>query len=268
MTTHLAYTRKGSGEPLVLIHGIGHRRQAWNPVFDRLAQTYDVIAVDLAGFGESEPYPAGTAYNMDNACEILEQNFEEWGISKPHVVGNSLGGAIALELGARGLASSVTALSPAGFFRGLDRLIAFFSLILLKLASYLPAGVVQPTLRSSRGRHLIGRTLFEHGERLSAEEIIGDSAALRNGSAFFPTLMAGVGYHFATPVPVPTTIAWGTRDRILPYAQSALAQERLPSAEHVALPNCGHVPMVDDPELIVRVIDRTVASAAAAEQAA
>src|SRR3954447_24583012 len=143
MTTHLAYTRKGSGEPLVLIHGIGHRRQAWNPVIDRLAEKYDVIAVDLAGCGESDPYPAGTAYNMENACEILQQNFEEWGISKPHVVGNSLGGAIALELGVRGIASSVTALSPAGFFRGIDRVFAFLSLIVLKLASYLPAAVVQ-----------------------------------------------------------------------------------------------------------------------------
>ncbi|MEO8095718.1 MAG: alpha/beta hydrolase [Pseudolysinimonas sp.] len=268
MTTHLAYTRKGSGEPVVLIHGIGHRRQAWNPVFDRLAQKYDVIAVDLAGFGESAPYPAGTAYNMDNACDILEQNFAAWGISKPHVVGNSLGGAISLELGVRGLVASVTALSPAGFFRGFDRVVAFFSLILLKLASYLPAGVVQPTLRSSRGRHLIGRTLFERGERLTAEEFIGDSEALRNGSAFFPTLTAGIGYHFATHVPVPTTIAWGTRDRVLPYAQSGLAQERLPQADHVALPNCGHVPMVDDPELIVRVIDQTIASAKAADRAA
>lgn len=67
----LAYDRAGSGEPVVLIHGIGHRRQAWDPIFHRLAERDDVIAVDLADFGES------------------------------------LGGAICLELGARGLASSV-----------------------------------------------------------------------------------------------------------------------------------------------------------------
>ena len=174
MTTHLAYTRKGSGEPLVLIHGIGHRRQAWNPVFDRLAEKYDVIAVDLAGFGESEPYPRAPRTAWTTPCDNLEQNFEEWGISKPHVVGNWLGGAISLELGARGARLVGHGAQPRRFFRGFDRVIAFFSLILLKLASYLPAGVVQPTLRSSRGRHLIGRTLFEHGERLSADEFIGD----------------------------------------------------------------------------------------------
>ena len=69
--SELVYTRKGSGEPLVLIHGIGHRRQAWDPVFERLAESYDVIAVDLAGFGESPAYPHGVGYNMPNAVDNL-----------------------------------------------------------------------------------------------------------------------------------------------------------------------------------------------------
>ncbi|HSV39461.1 MAG TPA: alpha/beta fold hydrolase, partial [Nocardioidaceae bacterium] len=102
----LKYDRKGSGETIVLIHGIGHRRQGWGPVFDQLAESYDVIAVDLAGFGESPAYDKGTAYTMDNACADLVANFAEWGVENPHVVGNSLGGAVALELGARGHAAS------------------------------------------------------------------------------------------------------------------------------------------------------------------
>jgi pimeloyl-ACP methyl ester carboxylesterase len=270
MTTRLAYTRKGSGEPLLLIHGIGHRRQAWDPVLDRLAESYDVIAIDLAGFGESEPYPDGTAYTMDNACRIIGENLQEWGVSDPHVVGNSLGGAIALEMGARGMARSVTALSPAGFFRGpVDRLVALFALVLLKVSSYLPLAVVRPALRSATGRRLIGRTLYVHGERISPDDFVGDALALRNGSAFFPTFKAGFTYQFRSSVSVPTTIAWATRDQVLVYGQSALAQERLPNAQHVALPHCGHVPMIDDPELIVRVIDNTVAEASEeSEQAA
>ena len=127
MLSELVYTRKGSGEPLVLLHGIGHRRQAWDPVLDLLAESYDVIAVDLAGFGESPAYPDGVPYTMDNAAADLSANFAAWGIEKPHLVGNSLGGAIALELAARGLARSVTALSPAGFFRGADRFAALGS---------------------------------------------------------------------------------------------------------------------------------------------
>src|SRR5688572_30370482 len=117
----LVYDRKGSGEPVVLIHGIGHRRQAWAPIFDQLAERYDVIAVDLAGFGDSPRYAKGVPYNMENACADLAANFADWGIERPHVVGNSLGGAISLELAARGLVSSATVLSPAGFFGRFDR---------------------------------------------------------------------------------------------------------------------------------------------------
>ncbi len=263
--SELAYTRRGSGEPLVLIHGIGHRREAWNPVVDQLAERYEVFAIDLAGFGESPGYPPGTPYSMDIACQNLSDNFASWGIDRPHVVGNSLGGAIALELGARGLVRSVTALSPAGFFRGLDRLVALAVLLGLKVTSYLPDALVSRVMRSTKARRLLGRALYEHGERTSADDFIGDTRALRRGSGFFPVLKQGVRYAFRSRVGVPTTIAWGTRDKILLYPQAGLAAERLPEATHVALPGCGHVPMIDDPALIVRVIDRTTG---ALEQAA
>jgi pimeloyl-ACP methyl ester carboxylesterase len=261
MISELRYTRQGSGEPLVLIHGIGHRRQAFDPIFAALAENYDVIAVDLAGFGESPGYPAGTPYTMDNAAADLSGNFEAWGIEKPHVVGNSLGGAIALELGARGLARSVTTLSPAGFFRGADRISALLLLLMLRISAVVtPAPMLRAISRSSLGRRLVGFVLYAHPERFTADEVYGDSLALKNATAFNGTLKAGTTYKFRSPVPVPTTIAWGTRDRILFYAQSALAQERLPEARHVALPHCGHVPMVDDPALIVRIIEQTAAA--------
>ncbi len=259
----IQYTRRGQGEPLVLIHGIGHRRQAWNPVVDQLAEHYEVFAIDLSGFGESPSYPKGTPYSMEIACENLAANFTEWGIERPHVVGNSLGGAIALELGARGLARSVTALSPAGFFRGLDRLIAFALLIVLKVTSYLPEFITKPALRSKKMRKILGRSLYEHGDRITFDEFVGDARALRNGSAFFDVIKSGMRYAFKSKIYVPTTIAWGTRDKILLYGQAGLAQERLPEVNHVALPGCGHVPMIDDPALVVRVIDQTTDKTAA-----
>lgn len=257
--SRLAYDRKGSGEPVVLIHGIGHRRQAWDPVVNQLAERYDVITVDLAGFGESPPYPKHASYDMDTACENLADNFAEWGIERPHVVGNSLGGVIALELGARGLVSSVTALSPAGFFGKVNRFQAFILLFILRIASQLPDGMLRAFSKWKFGRKLIGFPLYEHAERFTAEEVYGDALALKNASAFERTIKAGIKYKFDSAVPVPTTIAWGTKDRILPYSQSATAQERLPNVRHVALPHCGHVPMIDHPELVIRVIDQTIA---------
>ena len=259
MHAPIEYTRRGTGEPLVLIHGIGHRREAWNPIVDDLATRYEVFTIDLSGFGRSPSYPKGTPYSMDVATENLAANFQAWGIERPHVVGNSLGGAIALELGARGLARSVTALSPAGFFRGLDRFVALGTLLTLKLTSYLPEFMVKPLLRSAKLRRILGRSLYEHGDRIGFDDFIGDTRALRNGSGFFGVLKAGVTYAFKSKIYVPTTIAWGTRDKILLYSQAGLAQERLPEIQHVALPGCGHVPMIDDPALVIRVIDQTTA---------
>lgn len=262
MLPDLVYTRRGSGTPLVLMHGIGHRREAWDPIFDQLAEHFDVIAPDLSGFGQSPAFAGEVKYSMENACDHLANQFTEWGISKPHVVGNSLGGALALELGARGLVSSVTALSPAGFFGHVGRVQALVSLGTLRfLALVTPKPVIRYLANREWGRRLIGLVLYSHPERHTAEESYGDALALKHATAFERTAMAGVTYAFDSQVPVPATIAWGTKDRILPYVQSKTARERLPQARHVDLPNCGHVPMADDPDLIIRIIENTVRAA-------
>ncbi|MDN5853685.1 MAG: alpha/beta hydrolase, partial [Actinomycetia bacterium] len=79
-----------------------------------------------------------------------------------------------------------------------------------------------------------------------------------------PTARTAAAYEcHAVPV-VPTTIAWGTRDRVLPPRQAEIARKRLPSARHITLPGCGHVPMIDDPELITQIIRLGVARESAA----
>jgi pimeloyl-ACP methyl ester carboxylesterase len=257
----LVYDRKGSGEPVVLIHGIGHRRQAWAPIFDQLAERYDVIAVDLAGFGDSPRYAKGVPYNMENACADLAANFADWGIERPHVVGNSLGGAISLELAARGLVSSATVLSPAGFFGRFDRFQALGTLTLLRVLSQAPDFVLRLVARTRLGRRLFGFVLYHHPERFTAEEAFGDALALKRCRGFEGVAKAGLRYRFGSVVDVPTTVAWGTRDRILPYSQAACAADALPGAKHVPLPDCGHVPMVDDPDLILELVDENIAEA-------
>jgi pimeloyl-ACP methyl ester carboxylesterase len=257
----LVYDRKGSGDPVVLIHGIGHRRQAWAPIFDQLAERYDVIAVDLAGFGESPRYAKGVPYNMENACADLAANFADWGIERPHVVGNSLGGAIGLELGARDLVSSVTVLSPAGFFGRIDRFQALGTLFTLRVVSQVPDFVLRFVARTRLGRRFIGFLLYSHPDRFTADEAYGDALSLKNCRGFEGVALAGLRYLFNSPVSVPTTVAWGTEDRILPYSQAATAKQVLPDATHVPLPDCGHVPMVDNPELVIWLIDDTIAKA-------
>ena len=168
LLSRLVHDRTGSGAPVVLIHGIGHRRQAWDPVTDLLTERYEVIRPDLAGFGESPAYPARTPYNMENACADLTANFAEWGIERPHVVGNSLGGAISLELARRGLVSSATALSPAGFFGWPDKAWALVTLSTLKLSVMVPDRMLLATSRKAAGRRAAGALLYTHPERTTA----------------------------------------------------------------------------------------------------
>src|SRR3954451_5955317 len=112
----LACERHGSGEPLVLVHGVTHRRQAWYPVLDLLTPHREVILVDLPGHGQSAPLCSGGRPVEDVLRERFKDFLEEQGLDRPHVAGNSLGGRIALEAGVTGHARSVTALSPAGFW--------------------------------------------------------------------------------------------------------------------------------------------------------
>ena len=258
-----AYTRKGSGEPVVLIHGIGHRRQAWDPIFEQLAEKYDVTAIDLAGFGESPAYPKSTPYTMDSAIEHLTHNFALLGIENPHVVGNSLGGAISLELGARGHARSVTALSPAGFFGLAGRAQALAVLLPIRFVSLLPLFFLKWMTGFAPVRKIAGRGLYFHPERFSAADVFGDAKALHHSKAFERTALNVPQYSFTGNPTVPTTVAWGNKDYVLNPNQAEVARTRLPQANHVSLPNCGHVPMVDDPELVISVIEKTIARAAA-----
>ena len=107
--------RRGEGPPLVLMAGIGMAGAAWDPVLDRLARERETWAVDLPGFGRSAWFADGAPCGIEALSDSVEAFLGEAGLERPHVAGNSLGGAVALELGRRDVVASVTALSPAGF---------------------------------------------------------------------------------------------------------------------------------------------------------
>ena len=106
--------RGGSGEPLVLVHGIGHTWRGWKPMLPTLERSFDVLAVDLPGMGYSAPLPAGTPPTAEALADAVEQAMDDAGFETAHIVGNSLGGYVALQLASRGRARTVVALAPAG----------------------------------------------------------------------------------------------------------------------------------------------------------
>ncbi|WP_406448090.1 alpha/beta fold hydrolase [Streptomyces sp. NBC_00876] len=255
-TVSVAYERTGSGEPLLLLHGIGHHRQAWDPVLPILAVERDVIAIDLPGFGASPQLPDGVPYDLTSVAPLLGTFCEELGLDRPHVAGNSLGGLLALELGREKLARSVTALSPAGFWSERERVYAFAALRAMRLAAEsMPVPLIERLSRTAAGRTVLTSTIYARPGRRSPQAAASETLALRRATGFRQTLTAGRDVLFTDDVPgLPVTIAWGGRDRLLLRRQGIRAKHTVPGARLVRLPGCGHVPMNDDPALVARVI--------------
>ncbi len=261
MSGLLHVERFGSGTPLVLLHGIGHHWQAWLPVLAPLSTVHTVYAVDLPGHGDSPLPGAGLPNGMADAVRLVREFCAEAGLAHPHVAGNSLGGALALELGAAGVARSVTALAPAGFYRPWESRLALAQLRTLRAASRLPRPLVRQALRPRLGRAVCFGLLLGHPTRISAAQAYADTMAFRTAGGFDPIAAHADRYTFAGEVTVPVTVVWGTRDRILLHRQALRARQRLPGAEHVCLPGAGHVPMFDEPGRVAELILATTTRA-------
>ncbi|MGY0230396.1 alpha/beta fold hydrolase [Longispora urticae] len=253
----IVYERRGSGSPLVLLHGIGHRWQAWEPVIDRLAEVHDVIAVDLPGFGSSPRLPV---YGMPQIVSALTTFFAGLGLTRPHVAGNSLGGALALELAAGDHVASATALAPAGFWTTSEKGYALSVLLTHRALGFLPRPVVTPFLKTPKLRRISCGMLYGRPELLDPLVPYDDLRGLRGGRGFNPVAWASRGYRYTGKPTAPVTVAWGTKDRILLPRQAERAEVLLPDARHVRLPGCGHLPMHDDPTLVTKVILETTAT--------
>ena len=254
----LAYERHGAGPTLVLLHGVGHRRQAWNAVLGPLTQHRTVITVDLPGHGASPPLRGiadGRPVVGVMAAEILAF-FDELGLDRPHVAGNSLGGALALLAGAAGRAATVTGLSPGGFWA---RPWQFGYAKSVFMSAQLTGPAVRPLVpalaRSTLGRSIMNAPFVAAPSRLTPEQAAADALAFF-GARDTVAAVLGKRVSFTEPIPagVPVTIAWGTKDRLLPPSQARIARQRLPQARFVPLAGCGHVPMTDNPGLVARVL--------------
>jgi pimeloyl-ACP methyl ester carboxylesterase len=250
----LNHHRAGSGEPLVLIHGVGSQWQMWEPVMEALARERDVIALDLPGHGGSPTLPAGVVPNASALAAAVAEFLDGLGVQRPVVGGSSLGGWVGLELAARGQARAVVGLSPAGFASRWESALARHHLAANARSARLAPGLIERLLRRPGGRRLAFGGLIGHPDRLSVAAALGATRNLASSPGFDATLATITRDRFkhAAKVGVPVTLLWGTRDLILFPWQVRRALRELPRARHVPLPGAGHVPTWDEPETIVR----------------
>jgi pimeloyl-ACP methyl ester carboxylesterase len=260
------YHRAGTGPPLVLLHGIAHHWQAWRPVITELEPSFDVIACDSPGFGRSAPLPADIEPTIGAYAQAFADFFTELGVERPHLAGNSMGGAIALELARRGAVSSATAFSPAGFWTPGERRFAQLSLRLLASVPRPLRPAVRTLAATPAGRVALFKQFFGWPTRIPREEALSTLDDAWAAPALAETLAAFDDYDFADGEELrgtPVTIAWGRHDRLLIYSRQApRARARLPWARHVTL-GAGHVPFFDDPAATAESIRLTVAAAEA-----
>jgi pimeloyl-ACP methyl ester carboxylesterase len=261
--TALAYSRCGAGAPLVLLHGLGSARGAWDPVVPALAERFDVLAVDLPGFGGSAPTPPSVEPHPAALAAAVAGFLDGLGIPAPHIVGNSLGGWVALELAGICPPASVTLLSPAGLWRARPPLYCRASLRATRWLSQHAGGFLSGLVRFRLGRGLVlGQT---HGRpfRMSPDYARAAIEAMGTCPGFDATFTAHASRRYVAGrrIDAPVTVAFGSRDMLLLPHQSRHLDELPPGRQLERLPGCGHVPMADDPAAVVALITMATARA-------
>lgn len=253
--------RRGSGEPLLLVHGLGASWPSWAPILDDLARSREVIAVDLPGFGDSSPLTGEVS--IATLTDAVEDFIDTEGFAGVDTVGSSMGARLVLELARRGVGGDTVALDPGGFWSPGE--LRFFNLSLrASLQLVLRLQPLMPVLMSNPvGRTALLSQFSAAPWRLPSEVALHEMRSFAKATALHEALDALVHGPLqqgadAGTTPGRVTIGWGRRDRVTLSRQAVRAQEAFPDAELHWFEHSGHFPMWDQPRETVRLIlDRT-----------
>jgi pimeloyl-ACP methyl ester carboxylesterase len=265
--THIV--EMGSGDPVVLLHGYGDSVATWRFVAPALARRHRVIAADLPGFGRSQP----TTHRplLDWYAHWTEELIAKVAPrGRATLVGNSLGGAIALDTALRTplRVAKLVLLDCAGLSDGVPlwwRLLTAQLPLLPPLAG--PAAAALPPAVLTRIVAQVYSTLVFHRAaevdadctRAFAEHYRTPADIQRLfdlGHTIVRELSTGRLMRDAPTLSVPTLLVWGTQDRLIPSAHGAALQRAVPSAQLYLVDDCGHCPQLERPGELVTAVER------------
>jgi pimeloyl-ACP methyl ester carboxylesterase len=241
---------------LVLLHGMTSSGRAWDDLLPGLSQHHQVYTPTALGHRGGVPV-AGRA-TLTDVVDAAERHLDDTGLDRPHLVGHSLGGYVAIELARRGRAATVVALSPAGFWTPGDG-----------TASRVMQGLRRSTRIARRTRPLVkvavsttrGRRAWMGGALRRPDEMTPAQARAVIDDQVRCTLAEWLyipdDQHLAPmeSLPCPITVAWAEHDEVLPLETYAdTVRHRLPGAAFVVMPGVGHAAMVDDRDLVEQTI--------------
>jgi pimeloyl-ACP methyl ester carboxylesterase len=242
----------GGGEPVLLLHGLGATKASFLPTIGALANSYRTIALDLPGFGDSAkpllaPYDA--AFFADAVTAVLDA----LGLERAHVVGNSMGGRVAIEVGllAPERVERIVLLAPSLAWLRQRPWAGYLRWVPTQLGAIQPAP--RPMVEAIVRRVIPGADT----EWTSAgiDEFLRSYLTARGRAAFYAAarniyLEEPHGENgFWTRLPSltpPTLFVWGRQDAVVPIGFARHVRAALPGAKHLEL-QCGHVPQLERP---------------------
>ena len=242
----------GEGEPVVCLHGLGGTKASFLPTVAALAESHRVIAIDLPGFGESDK-PITAAYDAPYFSRAVGRVLDALEIERAHLVGNSMGGRVAIEVGLREpeRVGKIALLSPALAWLRDRQWRWLLQVPLPKL------GLIQPAPRAIT--EAIVRRLVPGGDdgwsAAGVDEFVRSYLTPRGRHAFYeaarniyldePHGDEGLWTRLERLGPE-TLFVWGRHDQLVPISFMRYVEEALPSARHLEL-SCGHVPQLERP---------------------
>lgn len=256
----------GSGEPAILIHGLGATKASFLPTLAAVAPAgYRTIAVDLPGFGDSDK-PVRGPYDAAFFARAVVALLDALGIERAHVIGNSMGGRVGIELGLRSpeRVSRLVLLAP--------------SLAWLRSRPWAPylrwvptqLGLIQPAPRPVV-EAIVRRVIPGADQEWTAAGIdeFLRSYLTPSGRAAFYAAARNIYLEephgpdgFWTRLPsldVEALFVWGRKDVIVPAKFSNHVRDALPAAQHLFL-DCGHVPQLERPRQTHAAIEQFLGS--------
>jgi pimeloyl-ACP methyl ester carboxylesterase len=259
----VAYRDAGDGETLLLIHGMAGSSATWREVIPQLAKRYRVIAPDLLGHGGSAK-PRGD-YSLGAFAVWLRDLLDELGVHRATVVGQSLGGGVAMQFAYqhRDYCERLVLIGSGGLGPDLSWTLRLLSAPGAELV--LPVISPRPVLTAG---NKVRSWLTSAGIRAPrAAEIWSAYSTLsdqESRQAFLRTLRSVVDYRgqavsalnrLHLTGELPTLLIWGEQDRIIPVAHGRAAHQSLPGSRLEVLPDVGHFPHVEAPTAVVDVLD-------------
>lgn len=249
----LAYVKEGTGPAVVIVHGIGGRKEDWTGVSAGLAGTHTVYTIDMLGFGESSK--DGAALTIGMQSDAIAALLAHERVATACIVGNSLGGWVGAMFAARhpDLTERIVMIDAAG--------------LKVTLSGPPPVNFAPDTVEAMRTLlRTVIESPFAHTEAFAAEALAGFTAS--GTAASLNKLFAGFADPATTDRPLddllpgikaPALVMWGENDRLFPLPLADIVLAGVPGATKRVIPGAGHFPHIDNPSAVIAALNEFLA---------